>query len=304
MNFFQRCTLVTFFLLATIAQIPTAFADDDSSDLAFVASLGFQDKKLSFDQKYSGLAANDAEFSVHLPTANISFTTAYKRLYLALKLEKSIVDTSTTTDETDRSSLGNANLIAYPGSEVDVSREDKSITLGYNVWRKLNLFVGYLQGETELKPNPFCANPFSGCTQANYAFLQYYLGQPDYKQTYTEEGPYIGLSYAWQIAEAGSLSASFAYATMNGQYVDNASDPTGFFGGDFQAFDYRGDTDGTSIGLTWSAPLGETSSYFIDLRSQKYSMDGADKTGGPNAGTFVKTEETMQGITAGLQFFF
>lgn len=306
MNFFQRYSLIPILLLMAAVQTPAALADDDSSGLAFVASLGFQDKKLSFDQKYSGLASNDAEFSVHLPTANISFTTAYKRVYLALKLEKSIVDTSTTTDETDRSLLNpqNANLIAYPGSEVDVSREDKSITLGYNAWRKLNLFVGYLQGETELKPNPFCANPFGGCTQANYAFLQYYLGQPAYKQTYTEEGPYVGLSYAWQIADAGSLSASFAYATMNGQYVDNAYDPTGVFGGSFQAFDYRGDTDGTSIGLTWSAPLGESSSYFIDLRQQKYSMDGEDKTGGPNAGTFVKTEETMQGITAGLQFYF
>lgn len=292
-------------LSVTFSLAPPAVASEEGGP-SFIASVGFQDKELSFDQKYSGLASNDAEFSVHLPTANISFTAAYQRVYLALKLERSIVDTSTTTDETDRSVLNpaNANLIAYPPGEVDVKREDQSITVGYNVWDRLNIFVGYLKGETTLNPDPLCANPFGNCSQANYAFLQYYLGQPRYEQVYEEQGPYVGFSYSWQIADLGSLSASYAYADMDGEYTDNANDPNDIFGGNFRAFDYRGDTTGSSLGLTWTGPLGETSNYFIDLRRQQYEMDAKDHAGGPNAGTFVETEETMTGLTAGVQFYF
>ena len=123
---------------------------------------------------------------------------------------------------------------------------------------------------------------------------------------YTEKGPYIGASYAWSIADAGVLSASFAYAYMDGDYEDNMMpDTTGVFNGSIEPFRYSGDTTGTSIGLTWTAPLGESSSYFLDLRRQQYEMSASDDTGlALYNGTKLDSKETMQGFTAGLQFYF
>jgi len=306
MIFFQRSTVIPVFLLLAATQASTALADESSPEINFVTSIGYQDKMLSFDQKYKGPAPEDnstADFSVHMPVGNISFTTSIDRVFLALKYEKSLTEASTEADETDRMTLFNdANLLTLDGSELGVEREDKSITLGFNVFRGLNLFIGYMKGETQLTPDPLL-------NHNNFHYNKSYLVHdervqghdvPSYLQTYTEEGPYIGFSYAWRIAEAGTLSASYAYADMNGQYKDNAQCGVVNTCDDF---DWRGETKGNSIGLTWTAPLGESSSYFLDLRQQSYNMDGDDKTGTfPNQS--VETEETMQGITAGLQFYF
>ncbi len=305
-----------------------SYSTNASDKATFIASIAYQDKKLTFDQQYSGTQSNSADFSVHIPVINFSLTTAYKKFFAAVKLEKNFSTTSTTTTETDRSADGEINLIALQGSDVDVSREDVSLTLGYNAWRTLNLFIGYLNGETELTPDPFCADlvlPIDAddiargqvsCTRTNRAGFQFFLGdqgfynsQPEYRQTYSEDGPYIGASYSFRFQELGTLSLSFAYADMEGEYKDNANDPDAIFNVDGEAsflpFNYRGDTRGTSIGITWTGSLGDTTAYSLDVRRQAYSMDGSDKTGAANLqGVKLETDEEMLGISAGVQFYF
>lgn len=323
----QRCNLALIITAITSA----SYASDD---FTFVGSIAYQDKELSFDQKYSGAANNDADFSVNLPMLTASFTAAYKKFYASVKMERNLSDTSTSTNETNRAEEDlTSNLLTHEGGTVDVGREDVSITLGMNVWKSLNVFVGYLEGKTELSPDPFCANPFppsnddgffdpndpvlTACSRSNRAFQQFFIGdtpsesnppffyvenQEAYEQEYTENGFYIGTSYTFRIAEAGNLSLSFAYADMDGQYKDNANDPENAFS-NFVAFDYEGSTTGTSIGLTWSAGLGERSAYFIDARRQSYSMKGSDQTGLFD-GVSLRTDEEMTGITGGIQFYF
>jgi hypothetical protein len=293
--------------LAALIQIPAATAGDD--EVTFIPSIGYQHKRLKFEQEYTAgfNQGRTAEFEATLPTINTSFTIAKSRLFLTLKYETDLADTSVTTKE-DR-----AGLLAYqlniPGGSTEVEREDISLTLGYNVWRSLNLFAGYMKGKTELTPDPGCgfSAPDSGCLDAgfnstpsarlNLALDHQYAGLTNYQQTYEEEGPYIGLSYAWQIAEAGSLSFSAAYAKMDGEYRDNYAAVAN------EDFKYTGDSTGTSYGLTWTAPLGENSNYFIDVRKQKYDMDAEDDNGN-FPGSAVKTVETMTGLTAGVQFYF
>lgn len=307
-RFFTAIGAIT---IAAALPISHALADEDAG-VTFVTSIGVQNKTLKFDQKYKGPAPQDnsyADFEVNLPVGNISFTTSFDKFFVALKYEKSLTESSTGADETNRIQLfGDANLLTVDDSQMGVEREDKSITLGYNVYRGLNVFMGYMEGETELKPDPMAnciiVGPNCFVTDINKAYIiqkERADGRDiaKYKQTYTEEGPYIGFSYAWRIAEAGTLSASYAYADMDGEYKDNANCVIYTC----TAFKWEGDTTGSSIGLTWTAPLGENSSYFLDLRQQKYSMDGKDKTGSfPNQS--VDTDETMQGITAGVQFYF
>jgi hypothetical protein len=305
---FQRFTVVSVFLLATAAQAPEVLADDsaESSDnFNFVTSVGVQNKLLTFNQKYDGPAAADksyADFAVNLPIGNLSFTASLDKVFLALKYEKSLTESSTGVDETNREALfGDANLLTIDGSQLGVTREDMSLTFGYNVFSSLNIFIGYMRGETALTPDPFLNHNTFFLNKAYLTEDERFNGRnvPRYEQTYVEAGPYIGLSYAWKIADAGTLSASAAYADLNGVYKDNAD----CLINTCTRFDWEGKSKGTSLGLTWTAPLGENSSYFLDLRRQAYKMDGKDQTG-LFTGQSVTTDETMQGLTAGVQFYF
>jgi hypothetical protein len=297
-------TIIGALTMASTLPASHAFADDDAG-VTFVTSIGYQHKLLDFDQHYTAgvNSTRSIEFEARIPTANISFTTAYKRLFAALKYETSLTESNVSADESTNST--NLYYLNIPGENTEVTREDMSLTLGYNVWNRLNLFVGYMKGKTELSPQPGCTwiGPATSCATPpgllNLALDHQVDGLPEYQQTYEEDGPYIGASYAWQIADVGSLSFSAAYADMDGEYRDNYSSFAN------QHFKYTGDSTGTSYGLTWTAPLGEQSNYFIDLRRQEYDMDAKDDTGfAIFSGAEVETEETMTGITAGIQAYF
>lgn len=299
------------------------------TELTHVLSLAYQNKELSFDQRYSGptIVDNEAKFSTYLPMLNVGFTLAYGRFFGAFKYEQNLSDASTLTRETDRSTELEANLLTLPGGTIDVERQDISLTVGMNVWRSLSIFTGILSGKTELTPDPFCGDfiivfdpddlvvdPDSGlaqvnCTRTNRAGIQYFLEDqnfyenlPRYRQKYTEFGAFAGASYALNIADLGSLTLSLAYADMDGEYEDNATDPENYFQ-NFVAFGYKGKTTGTSLAVTWTSSLGDNSTYFVDLRDQSYSMRGFDTTGRLTDVT-LQTDERMIGVSAGIQFYF
>ncbi|MFL0811171.1 MAG: hypothetical protein K6L76_12210 [Agarilytica sp.] len=320
---FKKKHALTLAILSTSAMSAQAF-----ENVTVITSAAFQNKNLSFDQKYSGAANNKAEFSVDMPMLSLGTTVVYKKFFTSLKWESNLSDTSTSTKETDRSTVGEVNLIALPDSRVEVGREDISLTFGYNVWKSANIFIGYLSGKTTLKPNPFCGDfvrvsdqndldnspdapsLISRCDRQNRAGFQYALedeglvnNQPTYEQEYTESGLFLGGSYGFSFDDYGTLSLSFAYASMTGKYKDNARDGGVVLDDSFKAFNYKGDSTGTSIAATWTAPLGETSAYTIDLRRQAYSMDGKDQTGNLS-GVKLETDEEMLGLTAGVQFYF
>lgn len=309
-----RQTFCISLLMATVLAAHTTQAD-----VTIIPTLAYQDKQLTFDQKYGGGASNSAEFSVHLPMINAGVTVAWDKFFVALKAEQNLSATATTTNETDRSTLNEANLIAVGGSNVQVDREDITFTLGYNVWRTLNLFVGYIDGKTELEPQAFCVdagfpedpnapiyNPT--CTRSNRAFLQHYLDligiteNTRYVQTYSETGFYLGASQAFAIKNYGTLSINVAYASMDGEYKDTVVNPDNVFPG-FLPFNYEGDSTGTSLGMTWTGSLGDNAAYFFDIKRQAYSMDGRDTTGNYSTVT-LETDETMTGLTAGVQLYF
>ncbi|MFT7560546.1 MAG: hypothetical protein ACI93R_002467 [Flavobacteriales bacterium] len=303
--------------LILFASLQFAQAEDN---ITYIVGLSYQDKNLNFSQRYSGAASNEADFSVHMPMLNASLTAVYKKVFVKIKAERSMADISANTTETDRSVLFESNLITLEGSEIDVERTDNSFTVGYVPWRSLSVFTGYLEGETKLTPDAFCANPFSEvpCSRTNRAFQQFVLGdegivdnQPSYTQVYSESGYYLGLSYNFKIGELGSLSTSFAMAQMDGEYRDNANDPTNGFADPvsgaptFVAFHYKGDTTGTSLSLTWTGSLGDSSAYFLNVRRQSYSMDGQDVTGLVNfEGVTLKTDEEILGVSLGVRLYY
>lgn len=333
----HRCGAICLVSLAALLQMPAAIAGDDgilailaasaliasqaneasdSNELTLVPSIGYQQKRLDFKQKlrFPVNYGTDSEFHVDLPTLNLSMTASRGRMFATMKYEKSLADGTAKASE-DLQPLDLQYYFNIPGEVTKIDREDMSITFGYNVYRSLNIFAGYMKGRTEIKPDAGCAWALTDIPQTcdndpgngvgnfnpngllNLAWTQKIFGGSTYEQDYTEEGPYIGFSYAWQIADTGTLSFSAAYAKMDGEYKDNYLPSINY------DFAFTGDSTGTSFGLTWTAPLGEYSNYFIDFREQQYEMDGKDSNGN-FPGATASTNETMQGFTAGVQFYF
>ena len=269
-----------------------AASDCMMSKITIVPQLGFQMKNLDFDQSLSegptsGLGNDSGDFNVDMPTLTASVTAIYAKAYVSVKIENSIGDAIADSS------------VPFAGPEVPAEREDLSITFGYNVWKTMNVFVGYMDGETSVRPTPNCGAPDgSDIRDCNAAQLSSDAGQI-YQQTYTEDGMYLGASYAWKFVDVGTLSLSIAYAELDGTYEDNYNPDFN----DDKDFKYEGDSEGLSFGVNWSAPLTKHVGYYVDLRRQSYEMDG-EVANANFGGSTIHTEETIIAWSAGIQWYF
>ncbi len=289
-------------------------------DFTIIPSIGVQAKNLEFKQE---LLIDDVEevgkFDADIPTYTLGLTFGYKRFYLAFKYEDTL-EPAVASSDVPFTNPDNVFYLEHGPSDINVERRDFNVTFGGNVWRGLGVFVGYMDGRTKVEPVPVavnfvfntddvsllrpealdtCLDPvlFFRCRDTNLAQDAVDGGGSTYRQTYTEDGFYLGASYAWQIADAGTLAISAAFAALDSTYKDN------FFPDNGTDFRYEGDAEGVSLSIGWTAQLTDTVGYFVDLRRQRYDMDGDDKSGNfPNSE--VSTEETISGLTAGLRWVF
>lgn len=288
--------------LATGVVAPVQADESGLADFTFIPQLAIQKKNLDFNQKFVGGTSQvpPGGFDADLPTISLAFTTVYKSmLFASLKYETNLEDSY-------------ANSTApFTNANSAIDRQDFNFTVGMNVWKGLNIFGGYISGTTEIEPMPtyidfpdadnrscVAANSCNPTVISNLAKDHQLQGLGQYKQTYKENGWFLGGSYGWSILDTGTLSASLAYALMDGEYSDNY---TVIGAVQDVAFNFEGDSKGLSLALTWAAPLNNLLGYYIDLRSQMYDMDASDTTG--SFGGKVETEETMTTLTAGLQMF-
>lgn len=297
---------------ASLLSAQSVSAGNFIEDVIWVPQIGLQWKSMEFKQELPfgdmGLI-DEGELDADTPSIVVSFTGIYKKGYISLKYEDSLDDVSTDSD--------------VPGTNAatKVERTDFSVTLGYNVWDRLNVFAGYLEGETLLTPEPSCpadfnGNPvlvapdcgFAGDTSAPQRTLDGNFAQdnyinrlagypvPEYEQEYKEDGWFLGVSYGWRLADTGTLSVSLAYADLDATYKDNYLVGTALEA----VYDYKGSADGFSFGVNWSQPLTKQFGYYLDLRTQQYEAD-LDDSGGVFSS--VKNEENITAITAGIQVY-
>lgn len=281
----------------------TSSANALEGGITLVPQVAFQYKTLDFSQEFVGgsNAGVSGDFNATLPTINLALTALYQKAYVSLKYDTSFSDNYTEADN------------GFTKANSEVERNDFSITFGYNVWKGLSAFAGYMMGKTTVTPdaryidNPGAQQNNSLCVTtvpcfptvvSNLAKDHELLNLADYEQEYEEKGFFLGASYGLPVQQIGTLSFSLAYALMDGKYTDNYLEGTA----NPQAFNYEGDSKGYSLGLTWSAPLTDNSGYFVDIRRQRYDMDADDKT--PIFDGSVKTEETMMTATLGMQMYF
>lgn len=136
--------------------------------------------------------------------------------------------------------------------EVEMTRLDEGITFGYDVYRGLNLFLGYKIGETEGK-----SVRTTGTSAGTVNFL--------------DKGPFAGLSYGYNFGALGTFSASVAYASFNGKItnineITNATQST------------SGSTTGLSYGIKWSKGLQTGAQFSIGFKQNLYEFVDKDLT--------------------------
>lgn len=259
-----------------------------AAETGFVGSAGIQLKQLQMEQEFSGFINRKGDLTAALPVLNLQLVGFYDQYYVGAKVETNLATDEVSSDvpfTTENTSLN-----------TEVERNDYNLTLGYKPTEDLSLFGGYMSGETELTPGAVsCVDPNCPNTASTMAAD----GFGTYRQTYQEQGFFFGGSYGWTLG-SGRLSASLAYAMMDGEYSDNYRDAVGP-----REFKYEGDSNGISTALTWVAPLTESLAYYVDGRYQQYEMDANDKSGvAIFAGSSVETVERILGVTAGVQMMF
>lgn len=273
--------------VAIAAALASVSSVSIAAETGFVGSAGLQYKQLKMDQKIKGAQAagsglNNGEVKASMPVLNLQLVGFYDDFSVLLKYETALQEDA--ADATVPHTRGNTSL------DTDVDRNDYSISLGYRVNDLLSVFGGYMDGKTVLAPNA-CV----GCN--NTASLMKDDGFGKYEQEYRESGFFIGASSGLAIGD-GRLSGSLAYAFMDGIYEDNYRDRDGA-----DKFKFEGDSKGLSASVTWLAPINESLLYFVDARMQRYSMDADDKSA-KYSGIKVETDETILGLTAGVQLQF
>lgn len=255
--------------------------------IGFVGAGGVQYKYLQMEQRFYGLEQpfdmeDSGELAAPLPVINVQATLFYRAFYATAKAETSLSGSSSESSVPFTSSGYDV--------DTDVSRDDYSLAFGYRLSDHLSIFSGYMAGETELSPTP-CQN----CNNA--ASIMHNDGFGNYRQNYEERGFFAGSSLGYSL-EYGRLSSAIALAVMDGQYTDNYRDANGP-----NSFRYEGDSTGLSLSVSWISPLTDKLFYFLDARVQRYQMDARDESGADYYdGSRVTTEETITGITAGLQW--
>jgi len=175
----------------------------------------------------------EVKFDATLLIAGIGLTSVYDRFFLDLSYQDS-------SEETD--SFSGANY--YEKFEGD--RRDYSTTLGMKILDyRGTIYIGYKNGKTSGR------------------------GKAGTQLTFEEDGPFVGASYGWVIADAGFLAINAAYADLDGKLkeVPGSRYPSGLH------MNADCETTGLSYGISWNSKISEKMSYAINYDVNDYTFD-------------------------------
>ena len=210
------------------------------------------------------------------PVYQINAAVAYKKFYAVVNLADSLAEADVSEEE----DVGNA------------SRYDRDISLGYQMTPNWGVFVGYKTGQTT---------------------IDYYTREdlddggtaPVREESYKQEGPFIGVSFAKKFDRAGRISLSLAYADL---------DATNKFTGDIESDDdeddevpefddltgtVRGKSTGLSYGIRWSIPVSGNLLYYASYKVNDYQQDLT-----VDGKKYDNIDETVTYFTTGIVFVY
>ncbi|GGF72357.1 hypothetical protein [Alteromonas lipolytica] len=205
--------------------------------------------------------AEKLDHEVHFPTASVMFGAVSNRWQLSASHGQSV----------------SAGDLSEEEETGDADRTDTDITAGYRVDEHWSVFIGYKRGKTELS----FIDRESEDEQAVPAAVN---------ESYAQNGPYVGASYTWRFANAGSVTASLAYAMLSADNAFRANADDDEEPDEIEFDDIAGrvnsDLDGYSFILGWSLPVStqlvfqsklKINAYQTDIHYQGQTFRGADE---------------------------
>jgi len=232
---------ITATIFSVILLCSNAHADDILSDTKIISGLSLGNSTFSFPEKID----QDISFS----TANLSLAAIYNKWQISL---------------IDGVTLNDANV----SEEEDIgkaSRKDFDFTLGYSLTSNWALFGGYKSGKTKLD---FTSRE---SLDEGTPFTQ--------EESYSQEGPYVGIGYSFHFEKAGSLSLSLAYAQLNAtnNFKANTDEEEEEEEEEIEFDDLtgkiRGKLKGFGYSLTWTMPLSSRLLFQTKFKVNEYKQD-------------------------------
>jgi len=193
-----------------------------------------------------GRIRQDMSFQSWQPFLQANIAAISGNYYFALNGETDLLDEGTDVDVNPQRSDGLAYSLRNPYTDknVDVSRDDLGVTVGWRGIEHLALFIGFKYDKTDFDGNS------SG-------------------REFIASGPLAGASYSIS-TDDGVLTLGGAFARMSGTYDENNADDK------LVVQKVDGDANGFSAFINWSAPLTDRLRYLVELRWQRYDFDGGD----------------------------
>ncbi len=227
--------------------------------------------KMAIGNKTSELIISDRSFKPAFTTLDLSLTGTIDRYFVTFNNETSIKDDIESGPDGDDPGTDPDGLIFY-------SREDLNITFGYS-FDIVTAFVGYRQGET----------------RAFYSDNNSAFGT-------TSKGYYAGVSKSHYFKGKGSLSGSFAIASLKGEVSlsEPFVDTRRFVVGNTPPDTIKGSAIGYSIGIGWQGQISADTIYSLDYKINLFGFDDDVVFGGLD----LSYEENFSTLYIGLTHFF
>jgi len=218
-----------------------------ADDLTVVGALDFAFKDMTLEAAGGG-GGSGQSFNTTVSSINPGLAIAYKRFYANVNYDKSI--NSETTTQIDQ---------GQP-SALTMSRSDTVLTLGYRAADFASLYVGWLSGE------------IGAYLTGQYRFSPTEFAFYTQDISYTEKGPFAGVSFSHNFGEKGSASLSVAYAKLDGEFTQIRYTGTTNLGNPpITQYDVgTADVNGLSYNLTWTGALTGSLNYRLGVKYTRY----------------------------------
>jgi len=235
-------------------------------DLHFVGGMSLGYSSFDFPAKL--------DHKLTFPVYQINGAVAYKKFYVVVNLADSLSDADVSEEE----DVG------------DATRYDRDISLGYQVTANWGVFAGYKTGKTTI--DYFTREDLDNGGAASAR-----------EESYKQEGPFVGVSYAKKFDRAGKFSLSLAFADLDATNkftqdieTDDNDDELEF---DDLTGTVKGKSKGLSYGIRWSIPVSGNLLYYASYKVNDYEQDLTVE-----GKKYNNIDETISYFTTGIVFVY
>lgn len=207
-----------------------------------------------------------------------SYTTFVPSLAISAGKFYAVVSYDTPMAPWEETSLNLANDTLM---QTSFTRSESVITVGYRLPWSLNVFGGYLHGESTQTETWYIADAV--------------LGHVVWPTTYSfdERGIFLGINWSRSFGDRGTLSVSVASGIMDGTFTvkdyNGTTDPTLFVASDSV---YKSHSPGFSLNVGWTGTITGNMVYRTGLKYTKYVFDTDTLTVSDGTGTTSGPSDT------------